>query len=1275
MKCVKSLIKSAMPVIMLKYSLIFFLTVIPFALTGQSLRAVNISPENGLSNSWVSSILQDHEGFMWFGTWNGLNRYDGYNFKVFKPVPADSQSLSNNVVRALCEDNQGNIWVGTENGLNWYDANTDKFLRFHYDPRDSSSISNSYILSLYNDQKNTLWVGTKGGGLNSVDSTAIFKRFYNPFSAESNHINCIVEDRQNSNNLWLGTEDGLFRFDKATGSLIRVPIGNGNINPAVLALYQDEKYDLFIGTWGSGLIKFDRTGNQFTYCFEGSQPGAGQRSQFIVFSILPDLHGNLWIGTRDQGIFQVDATTLSYKDITSVLGNEYLHDRVIVSLYRGSSGIIWVGTRYDGVHKIVPSTKNFITHEANSFANSNGNYGVITVIQMDQEGNTWFGTRNDGLARMDGKTGNIRFFRKSENGSAALSSNNILCICPSSEGNRKILWIGTDGGGLNKFDPVTGNSIHYKRIAGDNTSLSNDHIYTILDYDADHLLVGTWGITVTGGLDLFNKKTGKSINFPNEPNNPTSLGSRIVLRIMRDRSGTIWIGTKGGGLSKMTVKNINATVPEEIALFTTYRNIPGQANSLSHNDVFTIYEDKNEVLWIGTGGGGLNRFDRNHESFRSFSQDIGFGDDMIYEIVEDTHNNLWLGTSNGIIKFSPKTETIRNYVKEDGLQHNVFNSGAAFRSPSGELLFGGVDGYTSFYPDSIRENLNTPEIAITTFQISGRGETYNARDYTHTSLNRIKKINLPYYLNDISLEFSSLDYVAPEKNLYKYRMAGYHEDWSYPDASRRFVTYTNLPPGRYVFTVKGSNNDQLWNEEGRSIEIIISPPFYKTNIFRISMLLLILGALSFLVFYIVTRYQHEKLRVEEEMKESILDERNQLRTLIDNMPDVIYIKDRESRFIVANKKVATVMGSTPEEVINKTDFDFYTHDLASQYYEDEQSIMKTLEPKINYEEPGLDEQGNRVIISTTKVPLINKDGEVMGIVGMGRDITKTKRIEIQLRKRTEDLQETNRLLEERQEEIQQQAEELAAQADNLRKINDELERLNRTKDKFFSIIAHDLRNPFHAIIGFSELLTKEYRSMNDQQRIGLLELINVSSEGAFNLLENLLQWARTQTDKIKYSPENMDINDIAASTLSLLSITAEKKHIKLVNALEPKTQVYADKNMINTVIRNLVSNAVKFTKNGGEVRISATDKGDLIEINISDTGTGMNKENLGKLFRIDTYHSTTGTAGETGTGLGLIICREFIEKHGGKIKVESEEKKGSTFSFSLPREKKVTSDK
>jgi PAS domain S-box-containing protein len=384
------------------------------------------------------------------------------------------------------------------------------------------------------------------------------------------------------------------------------------------------------------------------------------------------------------------------------------------------------------------------------------------------------------------------------------------------------------------------------------------------------------------------------------------------------------------------------------------------------------------------------------------------------------------------------------------------------------------------------------------------------------------------------------------------------------------------------------------------------------------------------------------------------------------MPDLIYIKDRQSRFILGNKKVAAVMGTVPKGLVGKTDFDFYTYDLASRFYNDEQVIMKTGKPKINYEEPGLDEHGNRIVLSTTKVPLKNKRGEVVGLVGIGRDITRLKNIEKELRKKTDDLQDINQLLEERQEEIQQQSEELTTQAENMKRVNIELERLNKTKDKFFSIIAHDLKNPFHAIIGFSELLRKDFHSMDDEQKIGLLEMINVSSQSAYSLLENLLQWARSQTDKIKFTPENVDISEIVKSAVDLHMISAEKKKIRIKSHFREKHFVYADKNMVTTVIRNLIGNAIKFTRSKGKIEISCNDNEKNKEITISDNGIGIKKENLDNLFRIDAYYSTTGTLGESGTGLGLIICKEFIEKNGGNIKVVSEEGKGSAFTFSLP---------
>jgi PAS domain S-box-containing protein len=409
-----------------------------------------------------------------------------------------------------------------------------------------------------------------------------------------------------------------------------------------------------------------------------------------------------------------------------------------------------------------------------------------------------------------------------------------------------------------------------------------------------------------------------------------------------------------------------------------------------------------------------------------------------------------------------------------------------------------------------------------------------------------------------------------------------------------------------------------------------------------------------------------------EQNKILENERNLLRTLIDNMPDYIYIKDKESRFLTVNSRLLHVMhAKSLDEIIGKTDYDSApSKEAADLYFQDERRIISSGKPIINKEEIGFDENDRERVMSTTKVPFYDADGEVAGIVGIGRDITKQKNAEKQLREQAQNLQEVNVILEERQEKIQQQSEELNQQAQTLKKANVQLEQLNATKNKFFSIIAHDLKNPFQAIFGFSELLMRNYGDFDDPQKMELLGMIKTSSESAYNLLENLLQWARTQTERIKFSPVDIDLGELIEQNISLSQGSAENKHISLVSQLNCTDKAFADKNMINLVIRNLISNAIKFTNDGGIITVQcAQDEKDkeLLSLSIADTGIGISSDNIKKLFRIDEYFSTSGTAGESGTGLGLILCKEFVEKNRGTIRIESELEVGTTFTFTLPK--------
>ena len=1232
-----------------------------------------ISLKDGLSQNTVNAILQDKYGFMWYGTENGLNRYDGYDFVHFLPAQSDTTSISNNIIHSIIEDNEGYLWIGTEYGLNRYDQRSGIFTRYIHSKDDTTSISGDNINTVFQDSDNNIWVGTLGKGLNLYDrKTNSFKCFYIKNSVESNIIYSIIEDIQHKNILWIGTEHGLLKFDKVQKKFLNLSIETklrkqvaGTIF-SIRSMVQDSTGILYIGTW-YGLIKYSPQEDHWNW-FELSNT-TNNLKHCIILSLLIDDKNTLWVGTRDNGLLNttIDNTGNTINKQWQQHYNEF-YDDVISTLYYDKSRMLWIGTRYHGVSKLSSNNKKFKHYDKNSFNGNGLSNNVVTSVITDLQKNIWVGTRNGGLNKINLKQAKVTHYRAKPRATNWLNNDNITCFTITSTHNADILWIGTNGGGLNKLNLSTNKFEVFTFSWREKTGLSNNYIYSITRYDTDHLMIGYWFVLNYGIIDIFNVKTNKVVNYPISNKNGNGPPNNAIMKIYKDRSGIVWLGTKGSGLVKFIVKNINAQNPSDIGTTTNYIHDPNNPGTISHNDVYSIYEDRNGTFWIGTGGGGLERFDRMNETFHHYTMKDGLPDNIIYGIIEDENNNLWLSTANGLCLFNPKTEKFTVYDKRDGVQNNVFNRDAYTSAPDNEIFFGGINGLTAFYADSIQNDTYDPEIVITKFTISSHEKSYDYRQFSRITLASLHKIDLTHQFNNLSFEFSSLDYSNSNKNKYSYILEGYDSKWINTDASRRYASYTNLSPGKYIFKVKGTNSDGVWGKQIASIEVTIEPPYWLKWWFvtLTIVLLLVLGAYYFIRWR--KKQLTEKHELEKWAEKSIARERNQLRTLIDNMPDVIYIKDRESRFTVANKKVAEIMkAKSPAELIGKQDFDYYSYDLALQYYNDEQEIMKTGIPIIGKAEPGQDEKGNKRIISTTKVPLKNKEGEIIGVLGIGRDITKIKTAEKELRKKTEILQETNILLEERQEEIQQQSEELQAQAENLLKMNKELESLNRTKDKFFSIIAHDLKNPFHAIIGFSEMLVNDFKDMDDQQKLGLLELINMSSESAFNLLENLLQWARTQTDKIKFVPKKIDISRIVMSVFKLHKISADKKRVHLENYVKDFKYVFADENMIHTVIRNLVSNAIKFTNNNGTIKITSTEVNGKIEIAIADNGIGINEENLEKLFRIDTYYSTAGTSGEAGTGLGLIICQEFIKKNKGKLRVESVLGKGSTFTFSLPK--------
>jgi len=785
----------------------------------------HLSVKEGLSATTVLSILQDSRGFLWIGTYEGLNRYDGYSFKTFKHDSDDSTSLSSNNIRAIYEDSSGFIWVGTwSSGLNKYDREQEKFFHYFHSPDDSQSLSSNDITSLYQDKSNYLWIGTLGG-LNKLDLAKQKFIHYthtpsDPTSISSNKIFSVIIDK--SGTLWIATADGLNSFDKEKEQFIHYKHDSSDptsiSNNKVYTIFEDKFGFIWVGTFGGGLNKFDRETKRFThYIHDSDDPTTISGNK--IYSIYQDSRGELWIGTYENGLNRFDSKNERFIHYTNDPDNPFsLSDNGVFAIYEDISGVLWVGTWDGGLNKYYAAEEKFVhySHIADDPKSLNNN--AVRSFCEDNSGSIWVGTDGGGLNKLDRESNQFTHYTNNPDDPFSLSNDVVYSICKDSTGN---FWIGTGGGGLNKFDTETKRFIHYKSNPDDPASISDNFLSLVYEDKRGALWIGS----SISGLIKFDRAKEKFVQYTHNPDDSTSLSQGKIYSIFEDNSGVLWIGLLGGGLNRFDHKTEQ---------FKHYKNIPGDSSSLSNNVVSSIYEDKSGVLWIGTEG-GLNKFDRENEEFLNYRKADGLPSDMINGILEDDYGNLWLSTNNGISKFNPVDKTFRNYDVMDGLQSNEFNQWSYYKNKTGELLFGGNNGFNVFHPDSIDkiENSHKPPVIITEFQLLhkpvpiGFNKSTN-RSILEKSITETEEIELLYDDNVISFEFAALDFHVPEKNQYAYYMEGFDKDWTYTYADRRFVNYTNLSPGEYTFRVKASNNDGVWNEEGASLRIIIAHPWWAT---------------------------------------------------------------------------------------------------------------------------------------------------------------------------------------------------------------------------------------------------------------------------------------------------------------------------------------------------------------------------------------------------------------------------------------------------------------
>jgi len=770
--------------------------------------------EQGLSQSSARRILQDHQGFMWIGTQDGLNRYDGYNFTIYEHDVQDSSSISDNWITSIYEDRSGTLWIGTRGGLNKFNREKEQFTRFVNNPANPHSLSNNSIWSIYEDRSGTLWIGTSGG-LNKFDrEKEQFTRFVhdpnNPHSLSHNTVRSIYEDR--SGTLWILTAGGLCqlsRDDRDTGQFIRF-VRDHKIQPhlsrdIVTSVFEDHTKTLWIGTY-NGLTRFDRNRGQFTrFVHDPNNPHS--LSHNLVIPIHEDNTGVLWIG-GEFGLNQFDRETEKFfRFVNDPKDPQSLGANGIWAIYEDRSGMLWLGTDGGGINRIDSERRQF-THFAHDPNNPHSlSHNTVRSIYEDRSGMLWVGTLHGGLNRVDRVKKQFTRFKNEPRNPYSLSNNRVWSIYEDRTG---AFWIATSGGGLNRFDRSKEQFTHFVHDAKNPHSLSSNLINVIYEDHAGTLWIGT-----EFGLNQFDRETGKFFRFVNDPKNPNSLSQNYVFAIHEDHTGMLWIGTRGG-LNRFDRRK---------GQFTRFHYDPKEIHSLSHNVISSICEDHAGVLWIGTSD-GLNRFDRDKEQFTYYTEKDGLPNSYIYGILEDDHGRLWLSTNKGLSRFDPQTKKFRNYDVTDGLQGNEFNSGAYHKSRNGEMFFGGINGLTAFHPDSIKDNSYIPPVAITAFIRYNTDEAEGVA-IAEKGISAKKEIPVSYKDNILAFEFAALNYRNTFKNQYAYKLEGYSDKWIRL-GTKRDVTFTNLDPGEYTLRVKGSNNDGVWNEEGTSIKITITPPWWKT---------------------------------------------------------------------------------------------------------------------------------------------------------------------------------------------------------------------------------------------------------------------------------------------------------------------------------------------------------------------------------------------------------------------------------------------------------------
>jgi signal transduction histidine kinase/ligand-binding sensor domain-containing protein/DNA-binding response OmpR family regulator len=1055
--------------------------------------------DQGLSNNFVRCIYQDKNGFMWFGTYDGLNRYDGYEFKIFRNNFKNNRSLINNWINAIGEDANGDLWIGTRQGACVYQTLSNNFsFLFYYTPEKKAEQLNSVVNDIEADQQGNMFVAT-------VDKGLLFfpkgerAAYRIPIENEAFSLYNVTSIKADSKNIWFFVANkGLYVYEYKTNKakLVNATVRSANCIEAANGY-------LWIGA-NDGLFRYNIASNSFDKVYNEANKKLVYNT---VAAVTVSKNNELWIATNGGGVVILNTATDEVQFLSNTREPNSLSSNAVYSIWIDRQSRKWIGTLRGGINVVDPNKERFQNIVSNPATTNTLISNHILSFYEAPDNDLWIGTDGGGLSIWNRKLNSFTNYRHNSGDPYSLSDNFVTDIQSDFQKN---IWITTYRGGVNRFN--NGKFEHYNCIDPGNPTLSLHPIGPNLLEDAERKC---WLSTQQYGLFKFNRQKKVFELFDDR------LKDLYVLK--EDRNSVFW----GGGINQLV--KIDKAGKKHISYFIG-------------KPVSVIMEDRAGNFWVGTEGGGLLLFDRKQGKIVTrYTTDEGLCSNSILTILEDAEGNLWMSTFNGIAKFNPKNKTFRNYYRGDGLQSNQFNYHAALKLRSGEFAFGGIKGFSIFRPESITAANGNPGIFITDVKVANTSLEKDPSVEVKTNSNRIERISIPYDKAVFSFEFAALEYSAPDKIQYAYYMQGSDKDWNYCGNTRK-VVYSHLSEGTYIFRVKNTNAEGLWNKDEVEIEIIVLPPWYRTW-WAYLIYAVMIGA----AVYFYLQYRAKQTRLQYEVK------------------------------------------------------------IAKLNAENERSEKERSLAELAVEKAGLEKE----------------------------------RAE---REREHAEREKERILNEKEREI------------------------NEKKISFFTNISHEFRTPLTLIINpVKDLL---HKNSGEQKDRGELSIVYRNARRMLSLVDQLLLFRKAESGLDKIKPSRLNLHHLAYEVYLCFIQQAKTQRIDYVfDCANKDLEIYADREKLEIILYNLLSNALKYTSPEGSIRLSIVEGTADIAIEVQDNGAGIPSETGEKLFDKFYKAERTKTSSRAGFGIGLFLVKHFTEQHEGTISYESEEGQGTTFTLKLQKGK------